>query len=91
VKGNMKERIIETLPLPLHVLMSHECENCGYEFIILDRITNEVHWACMGQVDFCPRCGAVRGSKAAQPTLAGGRATPSAKSKSRRNTPAAKA
>lgn len=57
----MKEKIIESFPLPLKILMSHTCENCGYEMIIFDRKENESTFGVLGVVSFCPRCGTPRG------------------------------
>ena len=63
----MKHLIVDTLRLPLPILLSHECENCGYEFIILTHAVNEVHhWTSAADVSYCPRCGAVRGKKVSQ-------------------------
>lgn len=63
----MKEKMIESFPLPLKLIMSHECENCGYEFIIFDRRIIELNWSVLGIVSYCPRCGAEKGRVAYHP------------------------
>ena len=63
----MKSRVIDSLPLPLHTLLSNQCEQCGYDFIILRRPSpNEPRWACLGEVAFCPNCGSPKGYAAEQ-------------------------
>ncbi len=63
----MKTRMVDTLPLPLHTLLSNQCEQCGYDFIILRRPSpNEPRWACLGEVAFCPNCGSPKGYAAQQ-------------------------
>lgn len=58
----MKDRTLYHIPLPIGIT-THLCENCKREFIILDRSEEEERWSILGEVDYCPRCGAPHGYK----------------------------
>ena len=58
----MKTFFKNALVLPIDIV-SHQCGNCHYTFIIFDNAQGEEEWGILGHVDYCPRCGAVRGEK----------------------------